>query len=234
MSWTPLFDLFLFFGLQIVNLRYCFRTTHIRAQAHTHARECACSHTRSSKYTREVGSAGSGGGGGGGVTRKCTVHVKRVFFKKKRFSHSNVLIEKLNRLCSCIVTHKEGTFSAWKQFSTKPCSGNSVKRLRYPFLSRAMQLCRLICSYAGWVFAGCTCDLVGFAVLWLICDFDILRAQYYIFMNVKQYFTIKQLFVQFLCFFSFPGPLGGVWSGSTQSDKSLLYPPNADHYYCLN
>ena len=26
----------------------------------------------------------------------------------------------------------------------------------------------------------CTCDIVGFAVLWLICDFDILRAQYYI------------------------------------------------------
>ena len=54
-----------------------------------------------------------------------------------------------------------------------------------------MQLCRLI-----WVFAGCTYDIVGFAVLWLICDFDILRVQYYIFMNVKQYFTIKQLYVQ--------------------------------------
>ena len=29
-----------------------------------------------------------------------------------------------------------------------------------------------------------------------VMDFDILRAQYYIFMNVKQYFTLKQLFVQ--------------------------------------
>ena len=33
------------------------------------------------------------------------------------------------------------------------------------------------------VFAGSTCDIVGFAVLWLTCEFDILTAQYYIFMN---------------------------------------------------
>ena len=62
------------------------------------------------------------------------------------------------------------------------------------------------------VFAGCTCDIVDFAVLWLICEFNILTAKYYIFMcsgsfvilttqyyvyiftNVKQYFTKKQWF----------------------------------------
>ena len=27
------------------------------------------------------------------------------------------------------------------------------------------------------VFAGCTCDIVGFAVLWRTCEFDILTAQ---------------------------------------------------------
>ena len=26
------------------------------------------------------------------------------------------------------------------------------------------------------VFAGCTCDIVGLAVLWLTCEFDILTA----------------------------------------------------------
>ena len=37
---------------------------------------------------------------------------------------------------------------------------------------QTVQLCRLI-----WVFVGCSCDIVGFAVLWLICDFDIFTAQ---------------------------------------------------------
>ena len=35
---------------------------------------------------------------------------------------------------------------------------------------QTVQLCKLI-----WVFVGCSCDTVGFAVLWLICDFDILQ-----------------------------------------------------------
>ena len=47
------------------------------------------------------------------------------------------------------------------------------------------------------VFAGTTCDIVGFAVLWLTCEFVILTAQYYIFMNVNQYFTKKQCFYIF-------------------------------------
>ena len=32
------------------------------------------------------------------------------------------------------------------------------------------------------VFAGFTCVIVDFAVFWLSCEFDILTAQYYIFM----------------------------------------------------
>ena len=51
------------------------------------------------------------------------------------------------------------------------------------------------------VFAGCTCGIVGFAVLWLwlTCEFDILTAQY--FMIVKQYFTKKQWFYNNFFFF---------------------------------
>ena len=38
-------------------------------------------------------------------------------------------------------------------------------------------------------------------MLWLTCEFDILTAQYYIFMNVKQYFTKKQWFYNKILFF---------------------------------
>ena len=53
------------------------------------------------------------------------------------------------------------------------------------------------------VFAKCTCVIVGFAVFWLTCKFDILTAQYYIFMKVKQDFTKMQWWFYNIFFFFF-------------------------------
>ena len=75
-------------------------------------------------------------------------------------------------------------------------------------------------------------------MFWLICDFDILRAQNHIFMFYEclTVFNYKSVVytIKILAFFSLLGPLGGVRSGSVQSDKTLSYPSHADHYCCLN